>query len=131
MHCAAEPLPPEAVLPAHRVTAATAAAGVGAFFLVQSNHAKSDAAKLRTGLAPDACLSGISTACQSLNARVNSQFNDLNASTGLFVGAGGLAVIALTTWLVWPRSAPAALRTTGWLVPTIGGGTRGFQGNFE
>jgi hypothetical protein len=132
---APEAPPPEPTMSAHHVTAgalavaALASAGVGVFFLLQSNSAKSDAANLRTGLAPDAC-SQSSATCQSLNDKVNTQFGDLNTSTGLFVAAGGLAAAAVVTWLVWPKSASAP-QTTGWITPTFGGTSVGIRGTFE
>jgi hypothetical protein len=138
------PPPSEPLMSAHNVTAgamaiaALAGAGVGAFFLVQSNQAQSDAANMRSSLHPNACFGAgsSSSSCQSLNDKVNSQFADANTSTGLFIGAGGLAVAALVTWLVWPHSAPAAPQTTGsarpWsIAPAIGSTTIGLQGTFE
>jgi hypothetical protein len=112
---------------------ALAAAGVGAYFLIQSSQAKTDAASLRAGLVSDDACSGSAPAaqCQSLSDKVNTQFRDINTATGLFVSAGGLAVVAVATWLVWPHGAPSAPRTTGWIAPTIGGASVGLEGHFE
>jgi hypothetical protein len=138
------PPPPEPLMSAHHVTAgvmaiaALASAGVGAFFLAQSSQAKNDAANLRSGMMPGACFNtGASSGqCPALNDKVNSQFADSNTATGLFIGAGGLAVAAIVTWLVWPHSAPAAPQSTAsartWsIAPAIGGTTIGLQGTFE
>jgi hypothetical protein len=112
---------------------AMAAAGAGAFFLVQSNQAKGDAAALRASLMNDDACWGPApvAACQPLNDKVNAQFRDVNTAIGLLVGAGGLAIGALATWLVWPYGVRSASRTTGWIAPTSGGGSIGFQGAFE
>jgi hypothetical protein len=117
------PPPPEPLMSAHHVTAgvmgiaALASAGVGAFFLVQSSQAKSDAANVRSNpsLAPGACYGGGGSnapLCQSLNDKVNSQFADTNTSTALFIGAAG-ALCGQTSHV------------------TIGGTTIGLQGTFE
>ncbi len=133
--------PPERLLSARNVTsgglaiAALAAAGVGAFFLVQSNQEKSDAANLRNRfMLPGACLPSeprVELPGWFLSDKVNAQFRDTNTATGLFVGAGGLAVVALVTWLAWPHAASSAPQTTGWMAPVLGGMTAGFQGSFE
>jgi hypothetical protein len=134
----AETAAPEPLLSAHNVTAgvmgiaALAAAGVGVLFLVESGQAKTDASNLRNGLAPNACShSGPPATCQSLSDKVNTEHEDANLATGLFIGAGALAAGAVITWLVWPHDGPTEPQTTGWLAPVPGGATVNLRGSFE
>jgi hypothetical protein len=127
---AVEPQPPEALLSAHHVAAAAlavgalGAAGAGALFLVGSNQAKDDAARLRSGLAPNACTHAEATpTCQSLGDRVNSQHRDFTIAMALFAGGGVFAAGAVVTWLVWPQSQTSRPRTSAWIAPAMGGAT--------
>jgi hypothetical protein len=90
---------------------ALAAAGVGAFFLVQSSHAEGDASALRSGLSPDACYRTVSAqppaVCQALADKVSAQHTDAAIGTGLLVGGGVLGLAAVAAWLLWPRSEPS------------------------
>jgi hypothetical protein len=127
---AVEPQPPEALLSAHHVAAAAlavgalGAAGAGALFLVGSNQAKDDAARLRSGLAPNACTHAEATlTCQSLGDRVNSQHRDSTIAMALFAGAGVFTAGAVVTWLVWPQSQTSRPRASAWIAPAMGGAT--------
>lgn len=133
------PAAPEPTLSAHHVLAgslgiaAVAAAGVGLYFFLAGEQKKTDAEGLRNGLGPSFCSGSSAPPCASLNSAVTSQYNDRNASTILFASAGGLAVSALVTWLVWPKSeAPAspAPQTTGAIVPLRSGAALQVTGTF-
>lgn len=133
-----EPAPssPEPALSTHHVlagslgVAALAAAGVGVFFYLSSNHEKNDAGSLRTGLGSSSCTDEATAQCQSLNSAVTSQYNDMNVSTVLFAAAGALAAGAVVTWLVWPKAETPAAQTTGAIVPLRSGAALQLSGAF-
>lgn len=131
----------EATLSARHVVAASAAvgalaaAGVGVYFILQSNSDKSTAEGLRNG-----ALSGSSTctnpgaslvaSCQKLSNTVHSQHDEMNVATGLFIGAGVLAAGAVATWFLWPRAHADEPQTSGAIVPIPGGASLSVSGSF-
>lgn len=113
---------PEPLLSAHHVTSAAmlvgalGAAGAGIAFTLQANQQSQDASRERNGLPSSACAQTSTAFCSSLSQTVDSQHSDTNVATGLFIGAGALAVASVATWLLWP-SGTAAPPTTGGLAP--------------
>jgi hypothetical protein len=133
-----EPRPPEELLSTHHVVAAAlalgglGAAGTGALLLVQSNQDKDGAARIRSGLASNACThTGGTTTCQSLGDKVSSQHLDLTLATALFAGAGALAAGGVVTWLVWPQPGTSRSRTLAWIAPAQGGAMLRVGGSFR
>jgi hypothetical protein len=104
-----------------------AAIGTGVVLLTQSGSQSSTAAGLRSGMTSYACTDNPSSStCQQLSDAVDAQHRDSNLGTVALVGGSVLAVAAVVTWLVWPRSEePASSTTTGlrWLGPGRIGGT--------
>lgn len=138
--------PPEPVLSAHHVVAASitlgalAAAGTAIFFYVQSGNEKNSANDLKnnTPALSDTAACNPSppamapAACGDLRNHVNAQHNDMNTAIGLFAGAGGLALGAVATWIFWPKPhAPEAEPpASGALVPVPGGAMLSVTGRF-
>jgi hypothetical protein len=105
---------------------AIAAAGVGAFFLVRSNHDGNVAASLRAGRPLDSCTNVTSADCQSLSHTVDSQHRESTMATAFFIGAGALATAAVFTWFLGPRPGTGSAPATGWVAPAPGGATLHF-----
>jgi hypothetical protein len=121
------PPPPEAGTSPRHVAAAALmlgavlAGGSAIYLAVRSHHDEDAASGMRAGLPTNAC-TGLSTpSCQSLGDTVSAQHTDANVATGLFVGAGALAVGSVATWLFWPQPSASTTPTSGWLVPVPGG----------
>ncbi len=111
---------------------ALAAAGTGAYFIVESNREKDDAAALRGNRPPYACSGATAMpACLALGQTVSAQHQDTNVATALFVGAGALVAGAALLWVSWPNGSEAAPVTTAWIEPTERGVTVRFAGSFE
>jgi len=108
---------------------AVAAAGVGVAFSVMFAQQKSDAVNLRANLASDACTNVSSATCSALNGAVTSQYRDVNVATGLYTGAGVLAVAAIATWFLWPQEAAAPAASAA-MVPLAGGALLRVEGAF-
>jgi hypothetical protein len=131
------PPPPEPAFSAHHVTSgalglgAVAAAVTATLFLVESNKKQSDAENLRGGLPSNACTGVSSTLCSNLAHQVQLQHDDMNIGTGLFIGAGVLAVGAVASWVLWPKPESQQTQTTGLLVPVPGGATLQIAGTFR
>ncbi len=62
--------------------------------------------------------------------KVDLHTHDMNAATGLFIGAGVLAVGAVATWFLWPAPQSTAPAVTAWCMPTAGGAAAGVGGSF-
>jgi hypothetical protein len=136
------PVAPEPTFSAHHVVAvsagvaALAAVAVGSYFLVESNHQKSTADGLRTGALTNsgACYTpapSVLAMCQSLGNAVHSQHDDMNVATGLYIGAGVLAVGAVATWLLWPKAHADEPQTTAVIAPLPGGAAVQLSGTFR
>jgi hypothetical protein len=93
---------------------ALVAAGIGAYFVIQTNRNGDQAAGLRRDLSPYACTHETSPTCRSLSDKVHAQHQDQAIATTLFVGTGVLSVGALASWFLWPDRRP---RTSAWIVP--------------
>lgn len=114
----ASPLTPRLVTAASLAVVAVASAGVGGYFLVQSNQKADEASQLRSTLgASDACMNVSTTACGTLNDNVQAQHGDAAAATGLFVAAGAFAVGAVVAWFLWPTPAAQPAQSAFWLAP--------------
>jgi hypothetical protein len=115
--------------------AAITAAGIAAFFVIQSNQERDDASALRGSGASNACTGGAATApnCQLLGDKVSAEHRDVNVATGLFAGAGALAAGAALLWILWPDHTDhgAAARQTAWIEPREGGASLCVAGRFE
>jgi len=123
---------PRVITAASIAIGALAAAGAGAYFILESDRERSDAAALRGTRPSDACTdAGATPACRSLDATVGSQHQDLNLATSLFGGAAALAVGAALVWLAWPGGDEAPRRTTAWIEPSDGGAALRIGGTFE
>jgi hypothetical protein len=131
------PAPPEPLLSPRHVTSGSLAFGAvalavtAAVFVVESNQKKDAAAALRSGLPASACSGASSPQCTSLLNEVHLQHDNMNVATGLFIGAGGLAVGALATWVFWPKPGAQTPPTTGFLEPRPGGATFNVAGSFQ
>jgi hypothetical protein len=136
------PPPPEATFSAHHVVsvsagvAALAAVAVGSYFVAESGHQKGTAEGLRSGALSDstACYSpgpSVLAMCQSLGNAVHAQHDDMNIATGLFVGAGVLAVGAVASWLLWPKAHGDEPQTTAVIAPLPGGAGVQLSGTFR
>ena len=139
---AEEPLPPpppvpEPIFSAHHVTSgalgigAVAAAVTAVVFLAESNKKQSDAASSRGSHPSDMCTGVTSTYCSGLADQVHAQHDDMNVATGLFIGAGALAVGAVASWIFWPKPQSEPAPTKGALVPVQGGATLQVTGTFQ
>lgn len=123
---------PRVVIAASIAVGALAAAGAGAYFIIQSDRERGDAVALRGPRPSDACTdAGATPTCQSLDAAVGSQHQDVNLATGLFGGAAALAAGAALVWLAWPDGDEAPRRTTAWIEPSEGGAALRIGGTFE
>jgi hypothetical protein len=125
-------LSPRVVTAASIAVGALAAAGVGAYFVIESDRERGDAAALRGSRPSDACTDADATpTCQSLDAAVGSQHQDVNLATSLFGGAAALAAGAALVWLAWPNGDEAPRRTTAWIEPSERGAALRIGGTFE
>lgn len=115
--------------------AAVIAAGVAVALVVKSNDDEGAAASIRDRLAsPQACRTGtagaLSADCRSLSSTVTSQYNEVHAAEGLFVGAGALVGCAAAIWLLWPTGSPREAAPAATLIPLRGGGVLQMSGQF-
>jgi hypothetical protein len=136
------PVAPEPTFSAHHVVAvsagvaALAAAAAGTFFVIDSNSKKNTADGARGQLAnSSACYAptapSIVATCQGLGNAVHSQHDDMNIATGLYVGAGVLAVGAVAAWLLWPKAHADEPQTTAVIAPLPGGAAVQLSGTFR
>ena len=114
---------------------AVVAVGLGAAFLDTAKSANDQATSIRAG----APIYGSGTYCNAntsdpncvkLNDKVDAHTRDVNIATGMFVGAGILAVGAVATWVFWPATHAPTPNTSAWISPTPGGATVGISGAF-
>jgi hypothetical protein len=126
------PMTPRFVAVAALAIGALAAAGTGAYFVVESNQEKDDAVALRGNRPAYACSGATAMpACLALGQTVSEQHQDADVATALFVGAGALAAGAALLWVSWPKSSEAAPGPTAWIEPTERGATVRFAGSFQ
>jgi hypothetical protein len=130
------PVPEPLTSPRHIVVGALGlgalvALGTGIGFTVQANKKGQSAANMRNGLAPNACLGADTTLCQSLADAVQAQHSDMNAATGLFVGAGVLAAGAVASWFLWPNRGRASEPPAAGVAPMPHGGFLYVAGSFR
>lgn len=97
---------------------AVVAVGVGVVFGLESVGKGNDASTLngQRGAAP--CPAAGASLCQNLSNDYSAQKTDATIAGALYVTGGVLAVGAVATWLLWPRSTTT---TSGaWVVPSVG-----------
>jgi hypothetical protein len=95
--------------------------GLGVVFGLQSQNDKSEAATLRTTVGTTGCpMPSVSPTCQQLSNKVDAQNSAALISDVLYVAGGVLAAGALTTWLLWPKSADEPHAGTAWVAPILG-----------
>ena len=113
------------------VVAGALAAGAGVYFGLQSKSQADQAATLRAGMPPFACVSSSSAACQQLSDAVDAQNRDASVSTVLVIAGGVLAAGGIVTWLAWPKASNERA-TSAELVPMVGprGAALGLRGRF-
>jgi hypothetical protein len=101
---------------------AVASIAVGVYFGVQSRNDANAAAKDRNAVNDSsACASVMSSACSALNDAVQGQNRDATASAAFYIAGGVLAVGAVATWFLWPRSANRSMAAL-WIAPSIAPG---------
>jgi hypothetical protein len=97
---------------------AIVAAGVGAYFAIQSRNEATTVRGYRTKYGTDACAgTAVPPYCTTWNDAVNSQNRDVTASDVLYIAGAALAVGAIVTWLLWPSETRAA---SAWVSPSFG-----------
>ena len=94
--------------------------GLGAFFGLESQSDKSDAATLRGGVPSNGCPTpSTNMTCQSLSDKVDAQNRDALVSDIMYVAGGVLAAGAVATFLLWPSSERRDPRGVSWVRPFI------------
>lgn len=111
------------IVPIILLGSAVVAAGAGVGFLMASSSDRDHADDLRRRL-PDpsgSCADGSASICQDIRDSVDAYALEHHLSTGLFIGAGALAVAGTATWLLWPKASSDSKR--GVRVGPLGLGT--------
>jgi hypothetical protein len=94
--------------------------GLGAFFGLQSQNDKSDAAGLRSGVSSSGCQTpSASMTCQQLSDKVDAQNRDALVSDILYVAGGVFAAGAVATFFLWPNGASDTHAATSWVAPFV------------
>jgi hypothetical protein len=96
-------------------------ASLGLAFGIVSNNDSSTAGTLRQQ--NPACLGSSSPGCQQLASTTQSQHSAYVTSEGFWIGAGVLAVGAVATWFLWPKSSSSGAAIQ--VVPTAAPGGAG------
>jgi hypothetical protein len=113
---------------------AVVAVGLGAAFLDLAKSANDDAASILSGFPNNSsgnhCIVTSDPNCGNLSDKVNAHTRDVNIATGMFVGAGILAVGAVATWVLWPATPAPTPNASAWISPTPGGAAVGVSGAF-
>jgi hypothetical protein len=105
-----------------------AGVGLGVVFALQSQNDKTHAATLRATVGTMGCPTpSVSTTCQQLSDKVDAQNSAALISDVLYVAGGVLAAGALTTWLLWPKSAQEPRASTAWVAPVFGPTSAGLR----
>jgi hypothetical protein len=100
------------------VGAAAAAAGLGAYFGLQSRDNANTAAGDRQTYGQSACGgSAPPSYCGTWDKAVQTENRDAMVSNILYIGAGVFAVSAVVTWFLWPKGGRSA---SAWVLPTVG-----------
>jgi hypothetical protein len=94
--------------------------GLGAFFGLQSQNDKSDAAGLRAGLTQSECQTpSASPTCQQLSDKVDAQNRDALVSDIMYVAGGVFAAGAVATFFLWPTAGGDTHAATSWVAPFV------------
>jgi hypothetical protein len=102
---------------------AVVSAGIALAFGISSNNDASTANSLR--LQNPACLGSSSPGCQQLASTTQSQHSAYTTSEGFWIGAGVLAVGAVATYFLWPRSSSSGTGAAIQVVPNAAPGGAG------
>ena len=107
---------------------ALVALGVGVAFSVAAGSEKDSLDRLTAGQGnpSSSCLNAASAGCAERSDAATARTRDSNVATGMFLGAGGLAVAAAAAYFLWP-SASAPTERSAWIAPAIAHGGVGAQ----
>jgi hypothetical protein len=106
-------------------------AGIGLEAAASSANstASSDRTKIQgSSSGTSQCVKSSNPLCSTLSSEASSHVTDANIATGMLIGAGAVAAVAIVTWIVWPKKTVESARVTPLLSPSIAG--LGVSGSF-